>query len=109
MELYHTTDADGITEINPSEARMRELLDELDDIDITETAHPDVSLIHDFSGWMLTVYPRGIISFENLDQNDEAPRFMKGVSRKASLELWLELSRGQIDKVNARNWQNQEA
>lgn len=106
MELYHTTDAEGITEINPSEARMRELLDELDDIDISEAAHPDVSLIHDFSGWMLTVYPRGIISFENLDQPDEAPKFMKGVSRQACLELWLELSRGEIEKLCERNWQH---
>ncbi|MEN8735376.1 MAG: hypothetical protein ABF329_11225 [Lentimonas sp.] len=86
MQLYHTTDAQGITEINPSEARMRELLDELDDLEPDEAEHPDVSLIHDGSGWILTVYQRGIISLENLEDSDESPRYQKGINRQTALQ-----------------------
>lgn len=33
MELYHTTDADGISELNPTAEKMRDLLDCLDTAD----------------------------------------------------------------------------
>lgn len=105
MELYHTTDAHGITEINPCEARMRELLDELDDLEPDEAEHPDVSLIHDRSGWILTVYPRGIISLENLEDADESPRYQKGINRQTALQLWLILSQGDIAAVKEHDWQ----
>jgi hypothetical protein len=109
MELYHTTDADGISELNPTVEKMRDLLDGLDTADAYEAEYPDVSLVHDPSGWSLSVYPSGIVTFENLDQPDDAPRFMSGVSRKQALELWLELSRGEIRQVNSRPWLRDEA
>jgi hypothetical protein len=109
MELYHTTDADGISELNPTAEKMRDLLDCLDTADAYEAEYPDVSLVHDPSGWSLSVYPSGIVTFENLDQPDDAPRFMSGVSRNQALELWLELSRGEIRQVNSRPWLRDEA
>jgi len=109
MELYHTTDAHGITEICPNEARMRELIDELDDIDPTEVEHPDVSLIHDRSGWMLTIHRRNIISLDKLDQKDEAPRFMRGVNRSRALVLWSLLSKGQINSITELDWQSEDS
>ena len=109
MELYHTTDADGISELNPTAEKMRDLLDCLDTVDAYEAEYPDVSLVHDPSGWSLSVYPSGIVTFENLDQPDDAPRFMSGVSRNQALELWLELSRGEIRQVNSRPWLRDEA
>ena len=30
MDLYHTTDCEGISELNPTAEKMRELLDSLD-------------------------------------------------------------------------------
>ncbi|MDQ8205881.1 hypothetical protein SH580_15470 [Coraliomargarita algicola] len=109
MELYHTTDADGISELNPSIDKMRELLDSLDARDADEAEHPDVSLIHDHSGWSLSVYPSGVVTFENLDEVDDAPRFMSGITRNQALEMWLELSRGKIQQVNSRPWLRDEA
>ena len=106
MQLYHTTDPHGVTEICPSEARMCELIDELDDLDPSEVSHPDVALIHNESGWMVTLYQRGIASLENLDDKDEAPRHMKGVTRKKALKLWGALSSGFIDSVLNEDWLN---
>ena len=107
MQLYHTTDAHGITEICPSEERMRELIDELDDLNPKEVPHPDVSLIHDHSGWMLTVYPKNIISLDNLEQKDEAPQFMRRVNRARALVLWSLLAQGQVDAINELDWKKE--
>jgi hypothetical protein len=104
MNLYHTTDTDGITELNPSPEKMRELLDSLDDTDAEEADHPDVSLIHDSTGWALSVFPSGVVTFENLDEPDGAPRYMSHITRNQALKLWLELSRGEINQVKSRAW-----
>ena len=109
MDLYHTTDSKGISELYPTAEKMRELLDSLDARGAYEAEHPDVSLVHDPSGWTLSVYPSGIVTFENFDEADEIPRFMSGVTRNQALELWLELSRGEIHQVNSRPWQRNEA
>jgi len=109
MDLYHTTDADGISELNPSAERMRELLDSLDTGNANDAEHPDVALIHDRSGWSLSVYPSGVVTLENFNEADDMPRFMSGITRKQALELWLELSRGKIQQVNSRPWLRDEA
>lgn len=109
MELYHTTDADGISELSPTAEKMRELLDSLDSAEAHEAEHPDVCLVHDASGWSISVYPSGVVTFENLDEPDDAPRFMSGVTRNQALALWLELSRGEIHQVNSRAWLRNEA
>ena len=104
MDLYHTTDSNGISELCPTAEKMRELLDSLDARGAYEAEHPDVSLVHDPSGWTLSVYPSGIVTFENFDDADDIPRFMSGVTRNQALELWLELSRGEIHQVDSRPW-----
>lgn len=109
MDLYHTTDPDGISELTPTAEKMRELLDRLDEPGMDQMDHPDISLVHDPSGWSLSVFPSGVVTFENLDDTDQPPRFMSGVSRHEALRLWLELSRGQIDQVNSRPWLRDEA
>ena len=109
MDLYHTTDSKGISELYPTAEKMRELLDSLDAQGAYEAEHPDVSLVHDPSGWTLSVYPSGVVTFENFDEADDIPRFMSGVTRNQALELWLELSRGEIHQVNSRPWLGNEA
>ena len=109
MDLYHTTDSYGISELYPTPEKMRELLDSLDTKGPHEAEHPDVSLVHDPSGWIISVYPSGVVTFENLDEADEIPRFMSGVSRNQAFELWLDLSRGEIQRVNSRPWLRNEA
>jgi hypothetical protein len=104
MDLYHTTDVQGITELNPTTEKMRALLNSLDEDEAKEAEHPDVTLVHDPSAWSLAVYPSGIVTLENLDDADHLPRFMTDVTRNQALKLWLELSRGQIQQVNSHPW-----
>jgi len=104
MDIYHTTDFDGISELNPDSRKMRKLLERLDEIDIQDEEHPDVSLVHDASGWSISVFPTGIVTFENLDHDDLAPLYMNDVSRHDALRMWLELSRGEIGRIKSRPW-----
>jgi hypothetical protein len=109
MDLYHTTDADGVSMLSPDERSMRQLLATLDEPDAEQEGHPDVSLVHDPSGWTLTAYPSGIVTFENLDGEEDSPRFMAEVSRQACLTMWKELAAGKIERVAARPWLREEA
>lgn len=104
MELYHTTDMDGVSELNPDEARMEQLIAQLDMPDFKEADHPDLSLIHDPSGWVLTLYPAGIVTYENLDDADDHPRFMTGIFKAKALQLWKSLARGEIDSLKQLPW-----
>lgn len=104
MDLYHSTDADGVSLLNPDTQAMRDLLAQLDDPATEDAEHPDVSLIHDPSGWTLSVFPRGTVTFENLEAEDSPPLYMTGVSRADALQMWLELSRGEIEGLQKRDW-----
>lgn len=104
MELYHSTDMDGLTEINPSEATMREILARLDSPDAAEADHPDVSLIHDASGWTLSVFPSGVVTCENLDEEDVSPRYMSSISRSQTLQMWQQLAKGEIAALLTLPW-----
>ncbi|NBB79829.1 MAG: hypothetical protein GVY36_10340 [Verrucomicrobia bacterium] len=109
MDLYHTTDTDGVTELNPSAEIMRELLDSLDNTGAGEAEHPDVSLVHDTSGWSISVFPSGVVTFENLDEPDEMPRYMIKVSRNEALKFWIDLSHGRIEHLRSQPWLREEA
>lgn len=109
MDLYHATDADGVSLLNPDTATMRELLKKLDKPSAEDAEHPDVSLIHDPSAWSISVFPSGIVTFEKLNDDDNAPLFMNSVSRKDALQMWLELSRGEIERLRNRPWKCDEA
>ncbi len=104
MDLYHTTDMDGVSELNPNEARMEQLIAQLEMPDFEEADHPDISLVHDTSGWVLTLYPSGIVTYENLDDDDDQPRFMTGILKAKALQLWKSLARGDIDALNQLPW-----
>lgn len=104
MDLYHTTDADGVSILNPDTEEMRNLLATLDEPGADEADHPDVALIHDASGWSMSVFPSGIVTLENLNSDDSAPLYMDSVSRSESLKMWIELSRGEIERLMKRNW-----
>ncbi|MEM1221514.1 MAG: hypothetical protein AAGH40_02025 [Verrucomicrobiota bacterium] len=103
MDLFHTTDSQGISIINPDRTAMRELIATLDDVGISEVDHPDVSLVHDASGWSITLYPNGVAALENLDEESE-PRYLSNVSRSDALKLWIELSVGNIEALLIQPW-----
>lgn len=104
MALYHTTDADGVSLLNPDEDAMKDLLARLDEPSAEEAEHPDVSLTHDTNGWSLSVFPSGTVTFENLDSEDGAPLYMTQVKRSDALKMWIELSRGEIESLKKRSW-----
>jgi len=105
MDFYHTTDVYGISLLNPDEAALRTLLQQLDDPAIDEAEHPDISLVHDASGWSVSAYPSGVVTMENLDSRDTPPLYMKGKSRTDVLGLWRKLARGEIEAIQKENWQ----
>lgn len=109
MQLYHSTDSDGVTILNPDLETMRRLLSELDEPGADEAEHPDVSLVHDPSGWSISVYPSGVVTLENLNNRDATPDYLQSVPREDALQLWQELSRGEIDLVRGRHWIRGEA
>ncbi|MFP4166486.1 MAG: hypothetical protein ACLFUF_04870 [Opitutales bacterium] len=108
MELYHTTDTEGVSELNPETGRMREILARLDEPGAEDPEHPDVTLVHDPSGWAASVYPSGIITLENFEDEDEPPRHLPGMSRHEALTLWTKLARGEIEAVKAYPWRSPE-
>ena len=108
MDLYHTTDMDGISDLNPDTDRMQELIAQLDLPDFEEADHPDLSLVHDPSGWSLTLYPSGIVTYENLDDDDTQPRFMTGIDRAKALHFWKSLARGDIMGLKQLPWLREE-
>lgn len=104
MNLYHTTDAEGISLLNPDSEAMRAVLDQLDAPETEEAEHPDVSLVHDASAWSLSAFPNGTVLFENLNDDDEAPRYLSQVSRHDALQMWLKLARGEIENLLKLPW-----
>lgn len=104
MDLYHTTDAEGVSLLNPDTQAMRELLARLDEPAAEDAEHPDISLVHDASAWSLSVFPNGTVTLENLDTDDLPPLYMNKVSRQETLQMWLQLSRGEIERVRKRDW-----
>ena len=106
MDLFHTTDCDGLSRLNPDMETLREVIAQLDDPDMNAADHPDVSLVHDPSGWSISLFPSGIATFENLGDQDGPPKIMRGLSRHAGLKLWVELSKGRIDQLQALNWED---
>jgi hypothetical protein len=105
MSLYHTTDARGVSEICPPPDRLRALVRSLDKIVEDEVEHPDISLVHDGSGWSLSLFPGGVVVWENLGAEDSGPRFLRDVPRGKAAELWLKLARGEIEAVEEEPWE----
>ncbi|MGB0415751.1 MAG: hypothetical protein ACPGKS_02760 [Coraliomargarita sp.] len=104
MDLYHSTDCFGVSELRPDKARMRELIDQLDDPEIDEAEHPDISLTHDGSGWSITLYPSGVATLENLESSESETRYLADISRAGALELWSMLASGKLDALQAKPW-----
>ncbi len=79
--------------------RMREILSELDAVDIE---HPNVALTHE-TEWALGVYSKGLVIWENVERDNE-PRHMNEVSRDRVLDLWIKLSAGKITEIDTEPW-----
>ena len=97
---FHTTDRDGITELNPPEPKLREILRSLMD---EREDHAEVWLTHSESGWTLTVFRSYVVQWHN-DRIDEPTRELSGLDFNKALELWLMLAKGYIADLNRQPW-----
>ncbi|MBN8459946.1 MAG: hypothetical protein J0M04_19125 [Verrucomicrobia bacterium] len=91
----------GDSEDEPTEAKMRECLA---DLDTHDPEHPDTWLEHE-SGWTLSVFESGLVVLENLREDGE-PRYIQQVSREESLRMWLLLSRGALEEIESLPWKD---
>jgi hypothetical protein len=44
------------------------------------------------------------VTYENLDDDDDQPRFMTGILKAKALQLWKSLARGDIDSLKQLPW-----
>ena len=87
---YSITDRWGAMQRDAPVARLREVLQSLD---IADDEHASVALTHE-TEWCLSVFPSGLLVWENLEIDENNARHMKGVSREKVLALWLKLAEG---------------
>jgi hypothetical protein len=97
---YHVVMRWGGSEDEPDESRMREILAELD---VPDPEHPDTWMTHESSGWTLSIFEGGLVIWKKLGASNEK-RHQVGVSRERALELWLKLSRGELDAIEQEPW-----
>ncbi len=107
MGLYHSTDVDGITILNPTRHQMRALIESVNDPENLESEHPDVSLMDDDSGFAISIYPGGVATLDNFKDPDDLPRFLTGLSPERSLELWNLLVDGHFVDLLNLPWQSE--
>jgi hypothetical protein len=98
---YWVSNRDGAAFHNADAKVMAAVLAELDGPPDEE--HPDVALTHE-SEWTLSVFEGGLVVWENVAEDDE-PRHRRGLTRAEILRLWQALAAGNIDQVEAEDWQ----
>jgi len=104
MQLYHSTDCRGVSEVCPDKNRMRKIIETLEHSEY-DADHPDIALINDTCGWSISLYPSGIATMENLDADDANPLYMKNISRSKAFDLWCRLAEGRIEALLQLGWQ----
>ncbi len=97
---YYATDRNGVTWMNPDVAELRKILLSLDQI---SPDHPEVWLSHFASGWCLSAFPGGTLHLDN-EIAKHPTRELKNLSSTKMLELWLRLTRGEIDQIIVHPW-----
>lgn len=97
---YYTTDADGITELNPPPNHFKRLLRQTIG---SELSIHEVWLAHTESGWTINVFPSGLLIAENL--LEPGRYFEKGpVTIDEAVRLWSLLAEGKIVPILKSGW-----
>ena len=86
-------------EHEPNLSSLEGLLQELEVGDDRE--HADVAVKHE-SEWTLTMYPAGLITWENVE--DGTPRHMRGVDGQQILRLMRATAQGDLALVEQSPW-----
>lgn len=104
MDLCHSTDVDGVSILNPTKEALHELLESLEDEDILNAEHPDVSLTNDTRGWAISASPTGIVTLEDLNHSDAEVKFIKTERIDETMKLWTLLTEGKIEEILNQAW-----
>ncbi|MCP4309158.1 MAG: hypothetical protein GY926_11475 [bacterium] len=97
---FHVRTRQGEFISNPNDDTIDRVLAELDDP--LDPEHPDVSLGHE-SGWTLSVFPSGLLLWENVE-SDDGPRQRARIDRREIRRLWLALAKGDLASVEGFGW-----
>lgn len=107
MQLYHSTDRDGITIVRPSVEAMQAVLEQLNEDNAAEADYPEVCLMNDTVGWSLLVYPSAIVSLE-IDQTVNSVQYLQLEHYTDALKLWKLLAQGNVQALMQYPWQTSE-
>lgn len=107
MQLYHSTDRDGITIVRPSTQAMQAILEQLNEEHAAEADYPEVCLMNDSLGWSLLVYPSAIVSLE-IDQAVDTIQYLQLEHCTDALKLWMLLAQGNVKALTQYPWQANE-
>jgi hypothetical protein len=98
---WSITHLDGSMEIDSDPEHLGSLLDERSG---ATHEHPEVGVQHE-SGWALSVFARGRVVWEHVEDDAVAPRHADGLSRNEVLDLMGRVAAGEIDMVETRPWE----
>lgn len=103
MQLYHSTDRDGITIVRPSVEAMQAVLEQLNEDNAAEADYPEVCLMNDTVGWSLLVYPSAIVSLE-IEQAADEVQYIQLDHFRDALKLWQLLAEGDTQALKQLPW-----
>ncbi|MGC6455755.1 MAG: hypothetical protein ACON46_04400 [Coraliomargaritaceae bacterium] len=83
---------------------MREIICALDEADAEDPEHPDIALVHDASGWSISLYPSGVATLEKIGEDETPPSFIPNMNRTQAFSLWCQLAEGRIEAIQQLDW-----
>ena len=107
MDHTSITDAFGTTYIDPSEAKIKSLVESLFTKSTEACPHKDLSISHYKSGYSLVYHDNNILTLENLIELEPQIKFIRGITIKKATELFSALNKNQIDSIINQPWQLQ--
>lgn len=96
---FFTTDVAGITLVNPNSSQRREVLQSLEDG--IDADYPEVFLNLD-SGVVLGYRSGGFLAWE---EDGEVTRYLQAVSPEKAEQIWDWLVSGELEEIEALQWQ----
>lgn len=100
---YFTTDLEGLTLLNPTEAQLRAVLQSV--MDDPEADYPEVYLTT-AAGEVMGFGAHGLLFQE---EDGEIVRVIRGVGLEDALHAWQALAGGQLETLEALPWKRVDA
>jgi hypothetical protein len=100
VTAFSITHVSGAMEQDPPVTALAELVDELATADVE---HPDVAVSHE-SGWTLSAFASGRVVWENVEDDEVAPRHLDGVDRGQVAAMFAALAAGDLPSIEEHSW-----